>query len=397
MASLSRGKFSARPRNDPRFFGGDIPFVQTGDVRNAHVYLRDFTQTLNGEGLKVSRVFPKGTMLFTIAANIGDLAFLSFDAACPDSLVAIEPKQDTDAVWLFYQLGAFKADFEAAATQNAQLNINLEKLNPFKIPVPPLHEQQAIAAALSDADGVVAGLERVIAKKRLIKQGAMQDLLTARRRLAGWGDPTSEHVKVPKGWINVALSMLADFRTGPFGSTFHKSDYKRGGVPLINPSHIVDGEIIPDEAIAVSPDLAHKLSVFALQENDIVIGRRGEMGRCAVVTNQHVGFLCGTGSMIVRPKENGNSQLLRAYLASRAVIEKIEESSVGTTMINLNQTTLSSLELMVPEEPKEQQAIAAVLSDMDAEIQTLESRLTKARAIKEGMMQNLLTGRVRLV
>ncbi|TQM94083.1 type I restriction enzyme S subunit [Roseinatronobacter monicus] len=290
------------------------------------------------------------------------------------------------------------AKIEENSVGTTMINLNQGTLSSLEILLPDNERgQQAIAAALSDADGVVAGLERVIAKKRLIKQGAMQDLLTARRRLAGWGDPTSEHVKVPKGWINVALSMLADFRTGPFGSTFHKSDYKRGGVPLINPSHIVDGEIIPDEAIAVSPDLAHKLSVFALQENDIVIGRRGEMGRCAVVTNQHVGFLCGTGSMIVRPKENGNSQLLRAYLASRAVIEKIEESSVGTTMINLNQTTLSSLELMVPEEPKEQQAIAAVLSDMDAEIQTLESRLTKARAIKEGMMQNLLTGRVRLV
>jgi type I restriction enzyme, S subunit len=194
----------------------------------------------------------------------------------------------------------------------------------------------------------------------------------------------------------VPLAHLAWFRTGPFGSTFHKSDYERGGVPLINPSHIVDGEIIPDEQVAVSPNLAKRLTAFVLEENDIVIGRRGEMGRCAVVRKCHEGFLCGTGSLIVRPRPGVSPDLLQAFLASPEVVKKIEENSVGTTMINLNQGTLSTLQVMVPEDSNGQQAIAVALSDADGVVKGLERLIAKKRQIKQGAMQDLLTARRRL-
>ncbi|WP_374292943.1 restriction endonuclease subunit S [Paenirhodobacter enshiensis] len=203
-------------------------------------------------------------------------------------------------------------------------------------------------------------------------------------------------VQAPKGWKAVPLADLASFRTGPFGSTFHKSDYRNGGVPLINPSHIIDGEIVPDEQVAVAPDLASRLSVFALRENDIVIGRRGDMGRCAVVRSHQAGFLCGTGSMIVRPRPGVSPELLQAFLASPKVIAKIEENSVGTTMINLNQGTLSALEILLPGSEHRQQAIAAALSDADGVVAGLERVIAKKRLIKQGAMQDLLTARRRL-
>jgi type I restriction enzyme S subunit len=87
LAAIDRGKFSARPRNDPRFYGGDIPFIQTGDVTRSGGKITKFNQTLNRQGLRVSRLFPKETLFFTIAANIGDVGIASFEAACPDSLV----------------------------------------------------------------------------------------------------------------------------------------------------------------------------------------------------------------------------------------------------------------------------------------------------------------------
>lgn len=266
---------------------------------------------------------------------------------------------------------------------------------PFQCPDDP-KEQEAIAEALSDADALIEGLERLIAKKRLIKQGAMQDLLTAKRRTKGRGEVFDEQGR-PTGWQHVELSELATFITGLFGSTFHKSDYVRGGVPLINPSHIVSGSIVPDDGISISAEMARRLDGFALRENDVVVGRRGEMGRCAVVTAMCAGFLCGTGSMIVRPKDKTIADLLQAILSSPTVVAEIEENSVGTTMTNLNQATLASLRVLLPSDPAEQVDLASVLADMDAEIQALETRLTKARQVKEGMMQNLLTGRIRLV
>src|SRR5690606_38904127 len=154
------------------------------------------------EGLKVSKLFPRGTLFFTIAANIGDVGFAAFDAACPDSLVAITPAKDVEKHWLFHELAKRKASFESIATHNAQLNINLEKLRPYLLPLPPLPEQRAIAAALSEVDALLAALDRLLAKKRDLKQAAMQQLLTGQTRLPGF---TGEWVVKRLGEIGVFL------------------------------------------------------------------------------------------------------------------------------------------------------------------------------------------------
>lgn len=187
IALLERGKFSARPRNDPKYFGGQTPFIQTGDVTNSSGFVTDYSQTLNEAGLAVSKVFKKDTLFFTIAANIGDVAFAAFDAACPDSLIGITPKLSAiNRGWLFHELRSRKRNFEGLATQNAQLNINLEKLNPYQLPIPPIKEQEAIASALSDMDTLISGLDQLIAKKLDIRQASMQQLLTGQRRLPGF-------------------------------------------------------------------------------------------------------------------------------------------------------------------------------------------------------------------
>ena len=186
IAVLERGKFSARPRNDPKYYGGHIPFIQTGDVTNSKGDISSFSQTLNEAGLKVSKLFPRDTLFFTIAANIGDVGFVAFDTACPDSLVAITPTPHVDKRWLYHELTNRKKSFEGLATQNAQLNINLEKLRPYKLPIPNIAEQRAIATALSDVDALLSKLDALIAKKRDLKQAAMQQLLTGQTRLPGF-------------------------------------------------------------------------------------------------------------------------------------------------------------------------------------------------------------------
>lgn len=165
IASVERGKFSARPRNDPRYYGGNIPFLQTGDVATATGVISSYSQTLNEAGLGVSRLFPAGTLLITIAANIGDIAEVGFDFACPDSLVAVQPKPDTDKDWLKYFLQTKKSYFEGQATQNAQANINLQTIRPLKLPHPPLAEQQAIAEVLSVWDRAIEKTEHLIQAK----------------------------------------------------------------------------------------------------------------------------------------------------------------------------------------------------------------------------------------
>lgn len=159
IAQIERGKFSARPRNDPQFYGGDIPFLQTGDIARAGRNIKSWTQTLNERGLEVSRLFPRGTIFMSIAANIGDVAISMFDAACPDSVVAVTPKQGVDSEWLFQTLKFSKAGLSALSTQNAQANLSLEKIEPFKVHTSSFPEQRKIGEILRTWDLGVEKLE----------------------------------------------------------------------------------------------------------------------------------------------------------------------------------------------------------------------------------------------
>lgn len=200
---------------------------------------------------------------------------------------------------------------------------------------------------------------------------------------------------MPEDWDVRKLGDVATFRTGPFGSALHKSDYTNDGVPVVNPMHIINGQIVPSQWMTITEFAATKLSEFRLKPYEIIIGRRGDMGRCAVVMQEHTGWLCGTGSMIVRPLSGIDADFLQRVLSSPSVVSAIEDTSVGTTMINLNQATLSGLVIQVPP-LREQEAIAEALSDADALIEALEQLIAKKRHLKQGTMQELLTGKKRL-
>jgi type I restriction enzyme S subunit len=199
---------------------------------------------------------------------------------------------------------------------------------------------------------------------------------------------------IPEDWEVKPLGECASFRTGPFGSALHKSDYTDDGIPIVNPMHIIDGRIEPTRTMTITEQAAKALADFRLKAGEIVIGRRGDMGRCAVVMNEQAGWLCGTGSMIIRGGATDINFLQRVISSPRA-ISAIEETSVGSTMINLNQRTLAGLRLQFPPLP-EQRAIAAALSDVDGLLGALDRLIAKKRDLKQAAMQQLLTGQTRL-
>lgn len=138
ICDIERGKFGHRPRNDPDFFDGKYPFIQTGDIARSDGRVKTYSQTLNERGLKVSRMFPKGTVVITIAANIGDTAILEFDSCFPDSIIGITPKnKKAIPEYVEYVLRLYQNDLKNNAIQGAQKNINYGFLKPLKIPVPP--------------------------------------------------------------------------------------------------------------------------------------------------------------------------------------------------------------------------------------------------------------------
>lgn len=148
IAILERGKFSHRPRNDPRFFGGNHPWIQIGEIESSGKYIREWTDSLNDEGLAISKKFPKGTLLISIAATIGSVGILDFDCCIPDSIVGIIPKTNISNEYIYHYLCYLRSNLEKIAPQSAQKNINLRILQPLPIPIISLSEQQHIVAYL---------------------------------------------------------------------------------------------------------------------------------------------------------------------------------------------------------------------------------------------------------
>lgn len=282
-------------------------------------------------------------------------------------------------IWVFQsEIVQRQIEENLGATINQITNATLKAL---KVPMPPPHAQQAIAAALSDADGVVAGLERVIAKKRLIKQGAMQDLLTARRRLPGFSGE----------WEEATISDVAHVDPEALGAGTPK-DYAFRYISLEDVNQgVLSGWT--DVSFGSAPSRARRI----LQKDDVLLGTvRPNLKSHMLFDRLGADWIGSTGFAVLRPRpENCNPGYLFELIMSDVIGRQIDEVIAGSNYPAISNSDVRKLKVMLPT-IEEQKAIASVLRDMDAEIQTLESRLAKARAVKEGMMQNLLTGRVRL-
>ena len=146
---IFRGRFSHRPRNDASLYDGPYPFIQTGDIARAGKWITTYEQTLNDRGLAVSQMFPRGTLVMTIAANIGDAAILDLDACFPDSVVGFTPSHNVDRDYLYNLFQSMKTEFLRVAPVNTQGNLNVDRIGATIVAFPPLAEQTAIAAHLN--------------------------------------------------------------------------------------------------------------------------------------------------------------------------------------------------------------------------------------------------------
>lgn len=184
VTKLERGRFSPRPRNDPQFYDGNIPFLQTGDISKEAPQITFFSQTLNEKGLKVSKLFPKGTLVITIAATIGEIGILEFDSCFPDSLVGIKVNhKKVRPMFILYFMRHLKSELKSLAPQTAQKNINLDILQSFQIPLPNTEEQELIASSMSSVDARVKVLLERLERTVHTKKALMQDLLTGKVRV----------------------------------------------------------------------------------------------------------------------------------------------------------------------------------------------------------------------
>jgi type I restriction enzyme S subunit len=171
---------------------------------------------------------------------------------------------------------------------------------------------------------------------------------------------------LPNGWEWAVLSDITDdIQIGPFGSLLHKRDYVTGGIPLINPQNIRDGKIEPTASKTVTKATLKRLCTYAMRAGDVVMGRRGEMGKCAIVTERENGWLCGTGSLFLRLPDGVLPSFIAQFLRSPYARSALLDAAVGSTMNNLSQKALKSLLVGLPP-VAEQQRIVAKLDELMA-------------------------------
>jgi type I restriction enzyme, S subunit len=185
--NLLRGKFSHRPRNDPALYEGEYAFVQTGDITGAHKYIRTYSQTLNELGFSVSKMFPRGTLVMSIAANVGDVAILDFEACFPDSMVGLVPNHKTDLNFLYYLMRGMKEVLLRSAVLTTQLNLNYVRIGTNFAPFPPKQEQEEIAAFLDfKIEGITrtkAVLNRQIETLVAYRKSLIHECVTGQRHI----------------------------------------------------------------------------------------------------------------------------------------------------------------------------------------------------------------------
>ena len=295
------------------------------------------------------------------------------------ALIKVIPKSEVDREFLFQTLSQ-KPLFEfidaLSRRTSGQTGVDMGALREFKVFLPPLAEQQAIAEALSDADGVVEGLERLIEKKRRIMQGAMQDLLTAKRRLPGFSGE----------WVEQSLFDFCRFISG------------KAHEPYIDPLGefvCVNSKFISTEG---SVTKTCNRNITPARKDDILLVMsdlpNGRALAKAFLTTRDDYFAVNQRVCILRPKQSSAAKFYFYLLNRNPYFLSFDDGVNQTHLLN---STFEKFRVLLPAETEEQVEIGEVLHSMDSEITALETRLQKARAIKEGMMQNLLTGRIRLV
>ena len=293
--------------------------------------------------------------------------------ASSEWIVVRNSKMDSNYLKWYFSSPTFR---NLLVSQVAGIGGSLTRAQPkqvakYPVPIVDICEQRRIAAVLNKVSGLIA--------KRREQLDKLDELVKA-RFVEMFGDPVSN----PYNWEKVPLSELADIRIGPFGSLLHKEDYIEGGHPLVNPSHIIDGKIVIDEKLTVSHQKYVELEAYHLKAGDVVMGRRGEMGRCAVVSQEDL--LCGTGSLLIRPKGKVTADYIQKIISFPSFKKMIEDMAVGQTMPNLNVPIVSAFQIIKPP-VQVQENYYTFVTQVDKSKLTIRQSLDKLEVLKKALMQ----------
>lgn len=388
-------------RENLAYWNGDIPWVSPKDMKSE--YISEAEEGITKLGLRNSSTTyqPCGQVLMVIRSGILQhalpIAINTVPVALNQDMKSIRFIENSCSPKFFLRwVQGLNDDLLLAwANQGATVeSIDQTLFQNTIIPLPPAQEQRAITSFLDQEtakiDDLITEQQRLIELLKEKRQAVISHAVTngldrnVPRKPSGieWlGD-------VPEHWEVKSLRRFScKVQTGPFGSQLHADEYVSGGTPVVNPTHMINGKIVPSDDITVNDEVLDRLSHQRLELGDVVFSRRGELGRCALVTKREVGWLCGTGSMIVRLHQAEYvSGFLSLFLSLDLLRMFFESLSIGSVMNSLSSETLLSMPLVVPplNEQREMvhfatieaERIDSLTSDAEQAIQLLQERRT---------------------
>lgn len=368
---------------------GTVPFLVGSNVGENHIDWESAKRITDASNQMLSASRLRAGDLVTVRVGEPGITAVippELDGCNCASMMIVKQHPRFDSHWLCYVMNSRigRQQIESVQYGTAQKQFNISDAVDFLYPVPPLHEQQAIAAALSDVDAMIRALDELIAKKRGIKQGAMQELLTGKKRLVGFVGE----------WETKRLGELGNIVSGGTPST-NVGEYWDGEIAWCTPTDItrLDGKkyLRETERKITDSGLANSAAQL-IPENSIVVTTRATIGECAI---NKIPLATNQGFKSIVPNEEVDAEFL--YYKLLTMKDEIRAKGSGSTFFEVSKTDFVRFSFAIPSSKTEQYAIAELLSDMDAEIERLEQQREKTTALKQGMMQELLTGKTRLM
>ncbi|MCP4117000.1 MAG: hypothetical protein GY737_16670 [Desulfobacteraceae bacterium] len=398
VTSIFRGKFTHRPRNDDRLYGGEYPFFQTGDVAKAGKYLSKYKQTLNDKGLRVSTLIPKGTVVITIAANIGDVSILETNACFPDSVVGFKPKDNIYRDYLFYGLGSMKEQFVGSTIKNTQMNLNVDRIGSNFITCPSIKKQTAIAAFLdhktAQIDQAVEIKKQKVAQLKEHKQILIQNAVT--RGLnpdAPMRDSGVDWIgEIPTHWHIVANRTLFKERVEP----------GQDELPLLSVSihsGVSTGELHEDENIRGRVKIEDKTKYNLVKPDDIVFNMmRAWQGAIGAVK---VKGMVSPAYIIAIPKGSIKSKYFEYQYRCPIFIQQMDRFSKGITDFRKRLYWHEFKQLVTLLPPTEEQTaivthIETESAKIDKAIDLQEQQIDKLEEYKTTLINSAVTGKIKV-
>lgn len=344
--------------------------------------------------LRRGRIQPGDVLIVKDGATTGKVSYVDQHYPFAESYVnehvfICRPSQEVCGKYLFYFLRSNSGNSQIMATFHgaAQGGVSSAFVDEVYVPMLALEDQSEIVDYLDDTIHHIRMIKSRLEKIPTILKKFRQSVLSAACSGKLTEDWRAENA-TKSDWEYQVLSDLSEsISTGPFGTMLHKGDYIKGGIPVVNPTNIVNNKIIPDPRVTISNDKAQELSRFISKENDIILSRRGDLSKCGIVTKREEGWLAGTGTFIVRV--NMNPYFFRIVFQNPATQELIYNGSIGSTMPNLNQGILGALKVPNPS-LEEQQEIVNQVQRLFQLADSLEAKYTKAMHRIEKIEQSLL-------